>query len=282
MVNFMIFKKYFQSFQSQEQLWKPWIMEAIFWAVIIVAFVIFNSWAMSSYQTLSAGRTADEIQKSLLTPSPQTLAFVQQLQSYLIWLVAGLVALIALALLSFSLTQAVLWNFLLKQKFTFKKYWRWNWLAITLFFFLLLFLIPAFVIKVICAFIFKWILTMSDTLYLRYPDLLQVIMDVLNQIVTLVLTIIFFLFLFLVCYYFVQKYRVWASVWDAFAAIRAKWSGLWKIFLLMLGTGIVLMVVLSPLTKFIQNNPTWSLPLTLAVFLLYSAWMRVYLMETIS
>jgi len=215
--------------------------------------------------------------------SPEKAAvFLSQVKSFLAVIIIGIILLAVLTVLSYSLSQAWIWNFLHHQKLAKPTYWKWNTLNLALIFPLLIFGLGFLVIKLLFSWLITFLLTINLKFYYGHTNLVEIIKTVLNGVVSFFMILLIMVFLFLAYHCFVQRYKVWSSIGAAFELYKSKWKRIWKIMLWALLTGIILNLAMYPLKTSLQFHPLLLLLLQLAVGLLFISWFRLYLLDTIA
>ncbi len=276
------FRQYFDSFKLRKEFWTVALIDVIFFGSIGLLFSQFGRYLQNASSTLMAGRTPEEIQQLLAAAPEQALPFLDQLKSFLLVSLGLIIVLVVLAFLLFSLEQAWIWNYLRTKKLTTKTYWRWNLLHLGLLIPLLIYGLGAGILKLLTSALFRVLANISPTLYFNHAAVIDSIVLILNNAVSFLLILFFLLVLSLIYYEFTEKYRVFASIQDAFGLIKAHWSSWWRMILLMVLTAVVLTALLIPVRNWLFIYPMWSAIVNLVISFLFLGWMRIYLLSTLA
>ncbi|MBT4935682.1 hypothetical protein HN734_00930 [Candidatus Woesearchaeota archaeon] len=201
------------------------------------------------------------LKEQLLSSPELAQALTTDLQGFLAILIIGILILTVGSLLLFSLTRSLIWNNILNKKFNKKKFWRWNTFLIILPFHVLPYFMVYFFIKsIVNAFL-------SSTTFLA----------VINAFLSLALIILFPILIFILMYSFTHEYRVWQSFTFAYELIQKKWSKIKCLYVYALGTAIILNIIIFGLGKIVL------IPyITGVLFLLYIAWLRIYVAKMLN
>ncbi len=263
------FKTYFSSFRGKE-IGRILLIDAA--AILVITLLLLGSGRYLQAKTLAltSGQSLNQIQETLLTmTAEETQAFLQGMRSLVTTIFIGGILITMSIFLMFSFSTALIWNLLSGKKFSQQHYWRWNALHLVFFFVALIYAAFVFLIKLA---VNQWL---SRFYYGAFIPLM-------NQMVISLLVLIFLLFLFLTYYSFVQRYKVFESIGHAFYLIRLHWNQLWRMFLLALLTGLILNLLLTFLQRFFIYPQTAFIFLSGVIFLLYLAWLRLYLVQTVT
>ena len=247
---------YLNSFLDSKVLYS-FLIDAGFWLIITILFVLFGLLMQSKGQALGV-QSPEDLQRMLAASPEQAQQLAVALKSLVLISISGLIILGLVLLFGFSFSRSLIWNLLLKEK---QRYWRWNGLMIAL-------IIPAAFFVLILGIIRVLTSTLSSTLAI-----------LLGNLLLFTLLIAFLLFISTIFLSFTTKYKVWESIGHGFYLIKAYWSVLWRMFLLSLGTGIILNLLLSSVSQFMTS--TVFTIITLGLFILYFCWLRVYLVLTL-
>ena len=220
-------KVFFDSFKLNSKLFYTFVIDAF--TFIFITLMLLGLGELLKWQSLviSQGKTPEELKVMLLSGTVESSqAFLSQIKLLLFFLIFGLLLFLILALLIFSLSRALIWLKLFNKKFSWKKYWSWNLMTIVLTFLALIYLVFYGIARIVLN-IFVLMGGEKTYLVIKYS------------------TFGFFLFsfiilMFLVYYSFAEKGVVWHSVGNAFVLLGKYWSRLWKMFILILLTWLVL------------------------------------------
>ncbi len=241
---------------------KLFVMDSIFVLFFYFATNLFGSLIIKQTVALTGGRTVDQIQQLILNNPEQAQAVVGNIKLFLFTFFGGVILILVSSYLLFSLSRFIIWNKLLNKKFDKKRYWKWNLLQLLLLGLFIVYLPIVFVSKLLINFLIEGMPAKINTF--------------LNLTSNLLLMLVFVTFVFLVYYSFTKKYQVWNSVADVFALVKKKWTKLWKYFLLVLGTGLLLNLILMLLQPVLTN-----IVLNIAIFLLFLSWARAFLVKKV-
>lgn len=264
---------YLHSFRLNIKYWYTAVIDAVTVTVITLLLLAFGKLLETRAYAISGGRGTEELKAWLLSASVETSqAFLQNIKSFTYTFIIGTVLVIALVIMIYSLSQKLVWGALLNVPFSWKRYWRWNWLTAILGILLLVYLLLYIIVQTLFN-VIPW----EGTSYLLATKMLSFLF-----------ILFFFLFLFLVFYSFTHSNKVFESIGTAFHLLKLHWSKLWRMFLLVLLTGLVLNLLLSFLQRFFlaaslfRSTPQLFTLLSAVVFLLFLAWLRVYVVQTVS
>lgn len=262
--------QFIQSFKDKKIL-PIFLVDIVFFGVISALFYYFGEKIKEKSAAFTGFTSAEQLQQAILSSPEQAEILLTTMKSFILTFLIGLIILLALLVLGFALSRAWIWNYLLGKKLHRKNYWRWNLLVLTLIIPLVLYLFASLVVRGILSYLFSFLNNVT-------------VLQLLNNLIVFVLILFFFVFVFIVYYLFTSQYRVWQSIGDTFNFIKIKWGKLWKFFLFVLATGLVVNVILVFIPKLITYffiHPTTFSLLNTGIFLLFLAWMRVYLVKTI-
>lgn len=261
------FQHYFSSFREKEII-VLFGIDILFWGLMFLIVSGLGIFLAKEIQPLKL-QSPEQIQQLLLTSPEQAQVLASSLRNTIFLLLAISIILIAASFLAYTLSRAIMCHRLLRQKLRHKHYWKWNLLALVLIFPLLLFLIPA----IILGFVLNGMIALIPSTNL---------VAVLSNIILFILVLFFLFFIFLAHYCFARKYKVWESIGEAFHYLARKY--LWKSFLGIVVTFLILNMVLLVIQQlfFSANYQNAFIVVTLAFFLLFLAWMRVFMVRTIT
>ena len=259
-------KNYLRSFKFKKEHWYTLIVDGLFLGILTGTLFLFNSLIVQKAYLISNGKTADEIKQMLLSMDPvKAQAFLDTLKSFVFTFAIGLIILVVGGWFLFSLSRKLIWNHLTKHR---TKYWRWNVLNLVLIVPLLIYLILFGLTKII----FNSLIAIINN---------QFWVSFFNSAFNLFFLMGFISFTFLIYYNFSKKYEAWDSIGKSFHLIRKKWSRIWPLFLLSLGSAVILSALLWPVTKLFTIQSTGAVAFSGVVSLFYLAWFRLYLFRTI-
>ncbi len=264
---------YFHSFR-QRNIIMPFFIDIVFWLIIFLLLLGFRSLLQKRTTALglfSPEQLQQQLQQLLLTSPEQAQALAASLKYLVITIIGGSIVFLILFLLLYSLSRALIWNRILGQKLHTRNYWKWNILSLVLVLPALLYLFIASIVKMVLGYFFTSI---------SNPNLQQFA----NNLALFIFLLLFLLFIFLAYYSFAERYKVWESVGRAFHLLKIHWSKLWEMFVVVLGTAIVLNLLLLGIQRLFFPTiyaQKYFIFLSLIVFLLFLSWLRLYLLRTI-
>ena len=261
------FRTFLNSFHDPTRIGKVFVIDTLAIGALFVLWYIFLQILTKLAYNMSGGKTIEDIKAQILLGSPEIQqAFLSSIKTFVLVSIIGTIVAIFLTLLIFSYSRRLLWKELVDANLP-RKVWKWLSLIVILFFFSLV-LLTIFILL-------KYLLTLS----FATQSTTFAVLNVLFNFSFLVL----FLFLGNIIFYsFTTTQKIWLSIGSAFHLIKVKWSQLWRAFLLILGTGIIISFLTSLLTRIPSFQKPWIIStITLLLFLLYLAWMRIYLVKTL-
>jgi len=232
--------------------------------------------------SFTGGMGPAEVQQLMLASPEKAAVFLSDIKSFLVVIIIGIVVLVTLAVLSYSLSQAWIWNYLHNKKLTKQNYWKWNTLNLALIFPLLIFGLGFFIVKLLFSWFITFLLTINLKFYYAHPNFVEIVQTIFNGVVSFFMLLLIMVFLFLAYHCFVQRYKVWSSIGAAFELYKLKWKQIWKVMLWALLTGIILNLIMYPLRTSLQFHPLILLLLQLVVGLLFISWFRLCLLNKIA
>ncbi|GEM_PF-5367709 len=260
------FQTYLKSFHDPIRIGKVFVIDTVAIGALFLIWYVFLQILTKLAYNMSGGKTIEDIKAQILLGSPEMQqALLTSIKTFVLVSIIGTIVLIGLTLLLFSYSRLFLWKELVHAKHKLGK-----WVALLLL--LLVFLVVYVVIVILLKYIVSLALgNISNTLFL-----------IVNTLFNFSFMLVGILFVNLAFYTFTHTAKILESVANTFHLIRTKWSILWKAFLLMLVTGIIISLLTSFITYLLYLQPTWiNSVVTILLFLLYLAWMRIYLVKTL-
>ena len=242
---------------------KSILADFTFIGITYLLFQWFSALIETRGMALTQGLPLEELQNVLTSDLAKTQAYAADLQSFVLTFIIGFCLIFIFTTLFYSLTRAYLWNELQNKTFSKRKYWKWPGMTLVV---AIITCIEAFIFLII-----KSILTPLKT-----TTTSAFIVDIILFLVIL----LYIFFVFILFKTKKKKYKVWESIGETFTIIKKKYKSIGKIYLIASGVIVVLGLLLSLLTKTIYDETTLLL-INLAVFFLYIALLRVYLIEKI-
>lgn len=262
---------YFNSFK-QRKIIIPFFIDTIFWFIIsllLLGLKILLQKRTAALSLFSPEQLQQQLQQLLLTSPDQAQALAASLKYLVLTIIVGGIFFLILFLLLYSLSRALMWNRILGQKSHTKNYWKWNTLSVVLLLPALFYLFIASIAKVVLSYLFTSI---------SNPNLMQFA----NNLVLFIFLLIFLPFIFLVHYSFALKYQVWESIGNAFYLLKLHWPKLWKAFLFILGTVVILNLTLLLIQIIFFStllNRVAFMVIAILFFLLFLSWTRLYIVN---
>lgn len=252
---------YFDSLTPQKSHWFSFLIDGGMIIILLLLGIAFTT--ILNAQAVALGATSTEqLQQLLLSQPEQAQDIVLQLRSYvLFFLIGGLLFLLVTLALS-SLSQALIWNILTRRKLSLKSYGKWNLFHLALLIPLLFILLLYLIIRIGINTLLPLIVTNQNVYAIG------------SQFITALFGVFFLLWYFSSCYSFTATNNVWESLGKSFSLMKDQFFSLFTFSLL---TIILLALLLLPFQNYFFLYPQRGLYVQGAVFLLFLAWMRVYL-----
>ncbi len=264
---------YLHSFKLNRNFWYTFILEAAAIAAIVLIILAFGNILTAKAYAISNGKTPDELKMMLLSSTEETAKdFLSKIKIFTVMFVGGGIALIAVILMLFSLAQKSIWGKLTVQKFSWLNFWRWNMMTLLL----ILFFIIYILIYALFRLTISLLIPLTGTAY-----------TATWQIINLFFLLIFLLLTFIMLYSLAEKHKVWDAVGNTFHSLKSHWDKLWKLFLLSWVTLILLSIILWSMSTGLSSanvflsSTAWTV-ITVALFLAFVSWMRVYTVNELS
>ncbi len=262
-----LLEQYLQSFQ-QKKILPVFLIDFFFYGLLFLLAFLYATFLRAKSSALAGIQSAEQLQQMLLSSPEQAQLFLDSLKSFMLIFVAGAIVLLAFLILGYSYTRKMVWNYLRQKKSG--KFGKWILLNFVLLAVLVLYLVIVFIVRLILNYLLSLI---------SQPAVSQF----LSSLLALASLLLFLAFVFLVYCLFAGKYKVWESIGDTFSLIKTRGKELWKFFLLVLATGTIINLLLSlvpgRIGYFFAHPLAFSL-LSTGLFLLFLAWMQVYLVKT--
>jgi len=263
------FRNYLNSFKFKKEYWYSLLIDTGFLGIIGLVMFFFGSLIQRKAYLISQGRTAEQLQQMILSmQSEQMQAYLSSLKSFVLVFALGMIIILVGGLFLYSLSRSLIWNRLLEKKFSKKRYWKWNLLNLVLIIPIIVYLLVFGLVRVILG----YVVSLFGS---------QIVLNIFYSLVSLIFLFALVIFVFLVYYSFAGKYKVWESIGEAFRLIKMKWKRIWPVFLLVLGTAIVVSLILWPIGRLLVYQQAVLVGINLAVSLLFIAWMRIYVFKMV-
>ena len=268
-------QSFVNSFKPGRNFACTFLVDAATLSLLYLAITFWLSWWSAKLQSLLA-----LFQNFSLSQMP---AGVPSQWSVLFLIFGTPFFLLVSGLFLYSLSQALIWNYLEKKKLTKKTYWRWNALNLALLFPLTGFALVFMAVKLLVALFLNLILALIPVFYVTHAALLDSICVLINNAANFYLIRIFPSLIFFISYSFVKKYRVWASLVAGFTIFGQKWKQLLLMLFLATLTASLLSLVMLPINQqLLYYHPLVSALLNLLAAVLFLAWLRLYVLKTIA
>lgn len=213
--------------------------------------------------------SVEDLQAYFLTaPAEELESYASEIKGFVIVFIISLILILALSLIIYSLSRSLLWHHLLKKKFTFKEFWKWNWLNLFI-------LLAVFIYSLIFT-IIKAIIMVLVTVF-NVPHLTLSV----DYILSFFALIFFLILLFLTYKNFVKEYKLFKSIKLAFNDLGKKWSSLWPT---LLGSFIIAALITFLMYVVGLQLQLYPIPLMIVNFVvtfLFLSWFRVYLLDCV-
>jgi hypothetical protein len=255
-------QNYLHSFKNYKLITKVLLYDLLFWLATLAGFsaLFFNL----SKKIAQFGATPQELQNIILQDPVKAQEIFAQLSSFLLTFSVGIIFILIGTLLLYSYTRKKIWNTISKHK---TKYKRWNGVNL---------LLP--IIYIILAILFALIMLIVRLITTKLS--IQIILFI-NNLVLILFVIFLLIFTFLIYYNFNKSYKVFKAIGDTFNLIKVRWYRLWRAALLITATTIIFSILQSFLKKQLIFHQTIYIIIAALLFLLFIAWARVYLIQTI-
>lgn len=260
------FQQYLHSFNVDRRFAYTLFVDALLVVLVVTLFLMLGNVLESRASAISGGKSPEELKTALLTGSIEnSQAFLSNVKLFALVMVGSFIIIFLAVLFLTSLSRSLVWRRMLDQPFSFKRYWRWNLITLLLGCMAVIFVLLYVLVRILG----NVLLPLSnDTTY-------ALVVQFLNGIF-----LISFLFIAGSIYYsFAQRYKVLESVAHGFSLLKVHWSNIWKAFLLVLLTGIILSFITYYFQKtFLLYQPPWlNAIISVVVLLLFISWLRLYL-----
>jgi hypothetical protein len=259
-------KLFLDSFRLKSNFLYIILYDLLFYVITIPLFILFPFMLNKKL----AGMDPDILYKmgsvmNVTAAQTQELEMaVQSMQSFFAFFVFGMIFLAIASLLAFTLSRTLIWNYLLKQKFDLKHYLRFNVVNI-----------------IIAVFLFIVYLIISKLRIAVLTPLVNI-----SLIFAFVVSSLLFLMLFSAITYFVnlvyinytKKSEIIGSFSAAFKLIKSRISDIFPSYLFIVAVSIIISFIAQLF---------WLIPfavqryLNFAVFILFAAWVRIYILGAI-
>lgn len=279
----MRLKNYFQSFQFNKLFWEVFAIDFLFFAIVGLSFSVISNFLTRWSSKAMGGMSVEQMQNFFITASPeQMLPMATIMKNYLLSAILIFLAMTVIYFLLYSFTRGLIWNHIIKKKLTKKTYWKWNSLNLALILPILLYSLVAALSKLLFIVLLRFLFTISPTFYVSFENIFDGFFLILNGLMNLIIVLVALTIIFLAYYTFTQKYKIWESVGSSFHLFKLHWSKLWPLLLLATFTAGILTLILLPFKSWLQSQTFILATVNLIVSVFYLAWLRIYLVKTIS
>lgn len=275
-------QNFMDSFSDKKDFLYFSLADLVTFSLIFVVFSWFTAYIQQKSVEVMQGKTLEELQQALSSSNPeQVLPLLSDIRSFLIGAVIGVVLLAVLSVFLFSLSRAVVWYHVNHKKVTRKTYWRWNLLNVSLFLPLLLFGLVFFIVKIAASMAVNLIFALAPIFFSIHSKFAENFRLIFSGAVSFYLTVSFIVIVFMIYNSFAHNYKVWESLGKGFSAYRKNWRKL--AVMVFFATVIALAVSLAGIVvKRSIFSPTTLIIFNLALGAVFLAWLRIYLLKTIS
>jgi len=222
--------------------------DLIFYAIITPCILIYKNIQLKKAAAL---RIAN-LETYVATASPAEMqALIQSMKSFIYFTIIGAILLLLIALFSYSFSRTLIWNYLLKKKFNTKKFLKFNLLN------LFLGLFTLFLLSILLVFI-----------RISLPIFITLFYFILVAI---------FLFIFLLYMNYINIGKIFKSLALTVEKFNKK-IGIAYLFSIAVFAVILLLMFLLNL---IIRTPYASTVTSLALLIIFTAWMRLYILSAV-
>lgn len=261
------FQNYFNSFHVGKKFWLLFLIDGLAVSIITLLWLILGNMLTAKAYAISGGKSVEELKMLILSGSLETnQLLLSNIKTFVFTFYIGVIAAIIVTLLLFSLSRMIVWEKIINSTFSWKNFKKWNGLILA---FLLLMLVYGLVWVMVRLIVNIFINLMNETAFI-----------ILSQVINFIFIIAGICFMFLLFRTFQKTHQVWHSIGDTFHVIKVSWSKLWKQYLFILFTGLIIGFIVSYLQRFFFQLPNWLFPLiSTLIFLLFFSWMRMYVLN---
>jgi len=262
----MVIPQYLRSYRQKEFVY-TFLIDFLFWGIAFSSFTYAGNLIKNMMAQFTQGKTLEEFQ-TLLTnlPPEQLLALAEQMKTVMYSTFFIAIFLIVGIFLLYSLSQKLIWDYLLNKK---TRYWKWNSLNLAIVLTGTVYLLAAGIISIILRMLFQRLTVL--VLGARFYDSLEAINLLFGNIINLFFGIGFLIFVFFIYQHFAQTSKVWFSIGDAYINIKKHLKKFFTVLGLSLATIIILTFISLGIQKLI---PSTVISFILSMALL--AWLRMY------
>ncbi len=246
---------------KDKRITKVFLIDFLFFTIFLLAVLGFNSYMEG--QSSQIGVSAEELQELMVNNPLEAKAILSSLTGFFTLFIVGFLFIFIGGFIAYSYTRKLVWNRLSHNR---TKLWRWTGINITLLIVYILFL-PIFLI-----------IRFLATTLLGFFGITSIYS---NNIITLASLLFLVIFTFLTYYNFSLCYQVFNSIGKTFSIIKRRWNRLWRAYLFIMLTTILLSLVTSFLKKQLLYQATLYSIITGISTLLLFAWIRIYLVRII-
>jgi len=223
------------------------LFDLLFYAIIVPCFFLYAFLTNRSAGILQSILGAKDTASYLSTASQFEISMMTgNLKSFVILFIAGAVILFFVGLFSLALSRTLIWNYLLKKRFSFKRYLKMALLIIVLFVGIIIVLLVSSVVMLLNRTAFSILFSL--------------------------LMLFLFYFVFNAKINFTKTGKIFDSIGNAFKNIDR------NVYLLCLIPFIVVMLITFA-TSFMFAQ-VLNIIISMILIILFSSWMRLFVLET--
>jgi len=262
-------KSFFASFKARKNLGRSYLVDIMTVFIIALLVIGFGNILNTKAFEISNGKTTDEINALILAGNiVDQEQFLNSMKSFTFYFIFGSLILLIAVLMLFSLSRKYLWSKLTNKEFKVKKQlWRWTGLNVIIFIFLLIYLLVYVVLRLIL----NYFLVNFSTNISNY----------ILSIISSILILFFLSFCFLIYLSFINRYKIWESIGAGFSLFKQNLKKILIVIFFSTLSLIIISLLLIPVNRHFLYQPNLLLVINSAVLLLFLAWFRMYILESL-
>lgn len=247
--------------KPKKEFWFTLILDSLTVLFIYLLFSGFGKILAIKAKAISQGMTVEQLKVALLTGTAEAnKLFYLNARSFVLYFVIGILAVISLSLLIYSLSRKLIWQKLAKEHFLANNLWKWALLGV----------IQTILISVIALIYAAINLSLSA---FGAGLIISIIFALMGAL--FLTTILCFLFLSEIS--FSKTGKIWQSVLDF-----SSWKKAWKLWLLSAIIWFILRIVLSyPLGWINRYSNIASNIVGILILLIFISWLRLYVLKKV-
>ena len=221
------------------------IYDILFYIIFIPIFLLFSIIINNQAKALESVLSTD-LSSYLLSASQIEIALATaDLKAFVLTLIIGGIAVFLIGLFAYSLSRSLIWNYLLKKRFSIKKYLKMN--------------------------VLNFILLIALTIIFTFYAFLLLLSRTVFGIILLFFALAIIYFMFTLYIEYTLTGRIFYSIGNAFKMMDK------KVYLLSLPVFIIIGLITVGIGLLV--NEVLSLIISLILISLFMSWMRVYAVE---